>query len=887
MEIFFGIENATPSKWGNVIADKFPCQPYHTITQTENTIKCEVDNSKLRLKNLIENEKNRIKNENISIVLTDLLDNAIDLLNVQKQISKFFKKEEDPTQESVSLHKKELEKIRENFSLNIVIDPEDSLDVKKLNNILSGIKNIKSKRTEFAIKYIKETINIFSIFKKKLFILNMQNRQGTPEFVEEFTSKMISKEYDPKTNDGRLRLSCEELNGKKQTFAYQIPVPVIIRPENPEAKKMLVLHRTGAGKTVTILKTINNFFYDVRSKFILFPKPNVRDNFYKELMTNPAHWNLFQQYAIERLFNFMYKEGKDNYIDTIKELIIIYKEGVVKDDNDLVYKVYKTTLLPSEISGKVKSAVVDVLAGEKRIWENMFANTGVKENCVTKLVERLDVFGNSLGCITNFPWSPLRALDFKKAGTEQYSSNKPAKDQLKPIVKLPKYMANGDKRDFITPLGIGLENEKAEINHLNDKVLILDEIHVLMSPSETDFLNIEIKNMERLRLKIKQSKNTVVVGFTATPIVDNVKDGVDLLKMIKGNENADVDNYGFVSYMNTAPEAIYPRVDPGEISLGHVTCVELKDSNAKIYKQKKKELQSLLNSSNNKTKEKIITRLQNYVNIDVYCGRVEKQKEFVNQIKSIKDYNTLKDFGEKRCTKLLRIAEEVMKKKEKTLVLIEEKMGMYPLAELIKRMVELCGDTCFPKYCGEDKSGGCFIEMWNNKGPVPKKIKYSKISDKLKEETITGDNGLALNAFNDEKKNLRGEDIMCIIADARAFTESTSFGQVRKLILVNPPTSWATHKQRVGRVLRACIYSKLQHEERNVKILTYIGRIPENETADEIAIKSLAQNMIDIENIMKDTFEKYAIDGKLLGPLIGSVPTPIKDQDVNGCNIYA
>ena len=59
-------------------------------------------------------------------------------------------------------------------------------------------------------------------------------------------------------------------NASKSTFAYQVPVPAIIRPQNPDVSRMLVLHRIGAGKTNTILKTINNFFFDMRPKFTLF-----------------------------------------------------------------------------------------------------------------------------------------------------------------------------------------------------------------------------------------------------------------------------------------------------------------------------------------------------------------------------------------------------------------------------------------------------------------------------------------------------------------------------------------------------------------------------------------------------------------------------------------
>ena len=53
-----------------------------------------------------------------------------------------------------------------------------------------------------------------------------------------------------------------------------------------------------------------------------------------------------------------------------------------------------------------------------------------------------------------------------------------------------------------------------------------------------------------------------------------------------------------------------------------------------------------------------------------------------------------------------------------------------------------------------------------------------------------------------------------------------------------------------------------------------------------MALKKLADDMFKIEKWMKEMFEKFAIDGELLGPLIGKVPEPIRDQDKNNCNVY-
>ena len=783
---FDGME-AEPYEWANVDEKNYPCHKFHDKEVNGNTINCVTNPVMEYLKRIVEAEKRREMSSKPQEVIVELIDQAEMLTDLRTTVYDFFNSESDESKltevrEKLLTLAKTFEKNKNNV--------EEALDEELLTEIIGQLLEIKgSKRAEQAILYLKEAKTKVDNFTS--FTLDMQNRQGTQDFVKEFTEKMIERGYDPHSTNGKLRLTCEMTNGKKSTFAYQIPVPAIIRPENPDVSKMLVLHRTGAGKTITILKTINNFFFDIRPKFILFPKSNVRDNFYKELMTNPASWNFFQKYAVDRLFSYMYNEGKNNFIEVAKALEKSYQNGTIIDDDDLIRKVYKTDDL-GNLGKSVKTAIVNVLAGEDYMWQKSYSNTGVKQSCRTdKNGVRLNVYGERIGCIINFPWAPLRALSFPQAGTEAYASINPKSSSLKAIVKLPKYNRDGSKRDFVQ-LGVGTASDPAETNFFAcDSVIILDEVHVLLKPSTVDYTAEQIKiSFPKLIKRLRQAKNSVIVAFTATPITSKQEEGEELMKMVKGNENIDVDTYGFVSYMNTAPEAIYPRVTPGEISLGTVHCCEITGENAKIYKERHKKAD--LNPQKEKSYEKDLSRLQNYANIDVYCGGSTKyQSEFVSTIGKIKSYDELKSFAKSRCNKLLKICEEIMSKKEKTLVLIEEKHGMFPLAELLKRLVEVCGDKCFPKYCDSDRTGGCFIEMWKAAERGIPKLKFKSLKD-----TETHNEGV-LNAFNSEEGNISGEKIMCIIADARAFTESTSFGQVRKLILANPALAWSTHKQRI------------------------------------------------------------------------------------------
>ncbi|RAH13455.1 MAG: hypothetical protein CMB20_004660 [Methanobacteriota archaeon] len=871
----------------HVMENEFPCHRYFREKYVDYEVSC--SETDIRHKNAHEADARRRKSINNATLILGLFDNTSDLMNKDAMLSTFFTDDPVETEETLNSYDPIMRKIdaaRAKFNKKKEVDIENSLDEKEIDVIIETLKNMQQTlRVRFAKAYLKRLKELIKIFSN-INALNLQEGQGTKAFVREFTEKMKASGYDPKNKNSKLQLSCTpSADGSKTPFAYQIPVPSIIRPENPDVRKMLVLHRTGAGKTITILKTLNNFFFDVRPKFVLFPKENVRDNFYMELMSNPAPWNLFRQFAKERLFHYMYTEGRYKFFNTVKKIKKLYDEKKIENDEDLINKLYTTEEIGSDIAKDLKEAIVNILAGEDRMWQKMFANNKAMQKCVKGGPIRLKVDGTAAGCITNFPWSPLRALSFHEAGGRGYT----AEDfhRLYPIATLPKVYADGTEKiekDFKKPLGIGSKNEKSIINSYNDKILLLDEIHVLMRPSRTDYYPIQIENMKRLIKCIRQVDNSVVVAFTATPITDREKDGRDLLDTIKGNEFIKAGDYGFVSYMMSAPKSIYPRVIPGEISLGKIMCVTLKGTNLKRCAAEHKKNAHILNSD--KIPDKKIVHLQNYVNLDVWCGSTPKQAAFVNQINKFSNKDALKKFAESRCTKLKYICDEVMNgPKQKTLILIEEKMGMYPLASLLKKMVELCGGECYPVYCTEKNEGGCFIEMWDaKKGLIPRRIKeYKKFNTKIKNDEI-------LNAFN-SSDNQRGENIMCIIADARAFTESTSFKQVRRIILANPATAWSTHKQRVGRVLRACVYSKLPENERQVEILTFVGKFPNGQefqtlSADALAIKKLSIDMKQVEKWMKDLFEDKAIDRELLSPLIGEVPKPITrdhchNQDVD------
>lgn len=83
---------------------------------------------------------------------------------------------------------------------------------------------------------------------------------------------------------------------KKQP--YQKTAEWLTNPANSPIESMLMAHRTGAGKTYTMILCLANYFDDPRVKIVLFPNMGVRNNFYEQLMK----WdNPFKTYVLQAL----------------------------------------------------------------------------------------------------------------------------------------------------------------------------------------------------------------------------------------------------------------------------------------------------------------------------------------------------------------------------------------------------------------------------------------------------------------------------------------------------------------------------------------------------------------------------------------------------------
>jgi len=133
-----------------------------------------------------------------------------------------------------------------------------------------------------------------------------KKKPGSPGFNKYVKNKLkkISK---------KLYLECNADNPK--SFAYQDTVSFCLQP-GTSIKRMLVIHRTGAGKTRTIVKILENFYNDPRPKILIFPTQETTNNFYKELVSFD---NRYYRYVEENIQNVREKLNKE-YSKTLAKI---------------------------------------------------------------------------------------------------------------------------------------------------------------------------------------------------------------------------------------------------------------------------------------------------------------------------------------------------------------------------------------------------------------------------------------------------------------------------------------------------------------------------------------------------------------------------------------
>lgn len=521
---------------------------------------------------------------------------------------------------------------------------------------------------------------------------------------------------------GDLETSCT-VKPDGAGFAHQETAAWLAGPQTP-INRLLVVHRTGSGKTNVMIKIVNEYYFDPRPKIVIFPNNSLVDNFFQKFYKADTRYNAFAEYASKR-------DRKPNTFARFKELMTM--------DGQLH-----------------KRGQVGELA------------------------------------------APIRPIRYNIAGGSTVTGS--GGPQL-PIFK------------------IGYD--RSTKNPFDNKVILMDEIHNVVRPAEgTDPR--AIKKLEKLRNLLFTAKGSVIVGLTATPLVKDIADGKELIRVVKGAENAHrPTDEGFISYFNALPTEIYPESLPSPQAV-ELILVPLKGDNLKKYTRKANEKKNF--SADPEKRATQLFSLMNYCNTSSYYSNSNRAPYALDVRKAPEEY----------ASKLAFIANEVIKYEHKCAILIHRRLGFTALKNIIKHM--------------DPEKGAKFAFVGK-----PRSIKEQE-------------NNPLITQFNDSKTNGRGEQIKCIVLDAESYGEGIDLLGVRRFIMAHPAPNYAAYKQWVGRVFRSCGYTYLPASQRNVLVEMVVAKNPNGEpTADEIMLSLLTEETRVMEKALKEMFGVPAADRRALG----------------------
>jgi hypothetical protein len=563
--------------------------------------------------------------------------------------------------------------------------------------------------------------------------------QGNPGFARRFQA---NAHLFPEI--GKAQLKCGPRDGTIRMYPFQAVAQSLVSPRTG-IDRFLCVWRTGAGKTIAMVKILENFYYDERPKIVIFPTDSVAANFYGTIRDVPSLYKDFICRCLKRPRN---SNLSDVSMETVKNILEL-KRAAIKNNQS----------------------------------ENVFQDLR----------------------------SPMVSFSFTRAGGSSAAKMKKPFNKR----KLPANLYRS--------------------NPYNGTIVIMDEFHNIVGAlqktkaKQKEYMHADMvqyaPKIKQLADWLKGAKKSVVVGMTATPIVNDPEDGNVLMDVLKGDKYKGASNDGFISYFNTLTPLLYPipQTEGNGLTFtgSQVYPVEMGAAAAIKYLIEK--------MKGDATPKKLLA----YNNFGVYKNQVRDHR-FSGKI----------DFAFSHAhmyaTKLWQIAEDLHRQRGKGMILIHREAGSHGMDKFYK---QFC--TRFSRDCG--------------------KIEYL-IRDK--EHSMTH-NKRIVDEFN-SSGNKNGERIKMVIADAKDFSEGVSFINVKNFALANPPSNWAAYLQQMGRVIRSC---KID-QGKGVRVRMYVSVIPRKitfktsdlEDGKNALFKDFKQEYKEFlsKGKLKNLFEKVTTDGKIV-----------------------
>ncbi len=433
-------------------------------------------------------------------------------------------------------------------------------------------------------------------------------KQGARNFTAEARAvlqRLFEERPDEKTFKRKGDLETvdvvEQQNGKLETVAFeyyrsqglfpnQLTAAYLADPENfpamslRDGPRLLIAAGVGTGKTLTMITIFDRLFDDPRSKIAFFPKQAVRDNFYKEILKYESRWRAFLvQYF--RKYGGELKDGtygnpaikpaqSDSAILNVRIKEIERVLALKGENGTSLLNVANTPVRWKKVGDHFKAYLRSL--GNQPTVARLAAGAGIGEASVRNILDgRVGASQPVLDAMVRLINEEARAQRKRwKMETVDTSTWWPAG-----AIRAYTYWQGGGNRDddpvwraHWEKKGDAWQMRKTKAGNLSSKIVVLDEVHKLVisddaeeespdSSSAKHGCGSELICRKRLADKVQRAEGSIVIGLTGTPVPRSPEDAPRLLRIIKGDVNADKPDSGFVSFFMARPRELFATIE--------------------------------------------------------------------------------------------------------------------------------------------------------------------------------------------------------------------------------------------------------------------------------------------------------------------------------------
>jgi hypothetical protein len=296
-------------------------------------------------------------------------------------------------------------------------------------------------------------------------------------------------------------------HGDEELLKQQLVVAGLMHARSP-VQRLLADHNTGSGKTLVMIRVLDNFYDDPRPKIAIFPKDVVVDNFYLGLLEWPSRW---RDYICLR----------DNNLACIAANSTNWR-SVKQKRWQLDLRNARIESRTWEFGGNLQKTLKEVFVKHAREILEMkraFLNGRIRATFVEQFWAETGE-DNTI----HPPAGPLRAYRFTSAGGS--AAEKDAN--------------SGYPRGCV--FKIGFDETTCEYNPYSGKIVVMDEAHHLTRPQR-----MYQEQLGNLRSYLGRASNLTLLACTGSMVEDNVADPKSLLDAIKGDVFKHHSDEGFLS----------------------------------------------------------------------------------------------------------------------------------------------------------------------------------------------------------------------------------------------------------------------------------------------------------------------------------------------------